>query len=532
MNKNVNVNSFKVGERVVVKKKNQQDRSGTIVQVVQAHTYPDPNFVPMFRKGRQLASRPFESYVVMLDTGTGKDKYLWPFNSQIERQTIAGTTTGPVVNITTNNQSGGVTAGVVNNHLMGHGTINTVFNADGSETTTIEQVEVLTDGTTVKTIKTTVKPAPKPVLTTDFIFAVDESGSMDWVASKVPIAVLSKIKAISEEATKTGLPQPNISILTFEEGKLKWRVKRVAANMVTNFEYRPGGSTPQFDAMGTCLEEAMTWADFKNPNHSFVFEIVTDGAENSSRRFCANQNSYGRRPSATLIAMIDQVIATGRWTIAAQTPPGGKRVLLSQFPAFPPENIVEWEQTDAGFTRSVTTSNLAATSYTNSRGTYGTRSVSNYYVQPNLSAVTQADLNKLTDLSHKFKVHTVTHEAEIQPFIEGKTGSYVFGSAYFQLTKKEKVGGDKEVLIRDKATKRIFGGDEARKLVGLPAAVLNQDSKIEPGNHANFDIFLESRSPNRKLVRGSLVLHDFTLTVAKNPTFDVSVLTQNQTQTP
>lgn len=528
MNKSANVNSFKVGERVVVKKKNQQDRPGAIVQVVQAHTYPDPNFVPMFRKGRQLASRPFESYVVMLDTGTGKDKYLWPFNSQIQRSGVTGT----AINVTTNNQSGGVTAGVVNN-LPAQASIQTVFNADGSETTTIEQVEVLADGTTVKTIKTTVKPAPKPVLTTDFIFAVDASGSMGSFAGKVPVAVLSKIKAISEEATKTGLPQPNISILTFEDNRL-WRVKRVAANMVNNFEYRVGGSTPQFDAMGICIEEAMTWADFKNPNHSFVFEIVTDGAENSSgSRFCANPGSYDRRPSTLLISLIDQVIATGKWTIAAQTPLGGKRKLMSQFRAIPPENIVEWEQTDAGFTRSVTTSNLAATSYTNSRGTYGTLSVSNYYVQPNLSAVTQADLNKLTDLSHKFKVHTVTHEAEIQPFIEGKTGNpYIFGSAYFQLSKKEKVGGDKEVLIRDKATKRIFGGDEARKLVGLPAAALNQDSKIEPGNHANFDIFLESRSPNRKLVRGSLVLHDFTLTVAKNPTFDVSVLNQNQTQTP
>jgi hypothetical protein len=40
-------------------------------------------------------------------------------------------------------------------------------------------------------------------------------------------------------------------------------------------------------------------------------------------------------------------------------------------------------------------------------------------------------------------------------------------------------------------------------MIGLPA---NADAKVEPGNHANYDIFVQSTSVNRKLPRGTKLI--------------------------
>jgi hypothetical protein len=55
----------------------------------------------------------------------------------------------------------------------------------------------------------------------------------------------------------------------------------------------------------------------------------------------------------------------------------------------------------------------------------------------------------------------------------------------------------------EKGSKAIYGGNAARSLIGLPYGA---EAKVEPGNHANYDIFVQSTSTNRKLVRGTKLL--------------------------
>ena len=60
------------------------------------------------------------------------------------------------------------------------------------------------------------------------------------------------------------------------------------------------------------------------------------------------------------------------------------------------------------------------------------------------------------------------------------------------------------VLVRDRATGEIYAGKDARKMIGLPD---NSNARLHPGDHKNYDIFIQSSSVNRKLVAGSAVVY-------------------------
>jgi hypothetical protein len=123
-----------------------------------------------------------------------------------------------------------------------------------------------------------------------------------------------------------------------------------------------------------------------------------------------------------------------------------------------------------------------------------------------MSDLTSKDLKTTLDnIADKVKTWTVPAETEIRPFVEQKTGlPYQAGSVFYQLTKPEKVQDTKKLLIQEKNSKAMYAGNEARTLLGLPTGV---DCKVKPGNHANFDLFVQSTSVNRKLVRGTKLVH-------------------------
>jgi hypothetical protein len=87
------------------------------------------------------------------------------------------------------------------------------------------------------------------------------------------------------------------------------------------------------------------------------------------------------------------------------------------------------------------------------------------------------------------------------------TGSYVKGTAFYQLTKPEDVVQDyKILLVLDKKSGAVYSGRDARTLLGLPTS---GNCKIIPGNHGNFEVYIQSTSINRKLPGGSkLVIWD------------------------
>lgn len=72
---------------------------------------------------------------------------------------------------------------------------------------------------------------------------------------------------------------------------------------------------------------------------------------------------------------------------------------------------------------------------------------------------------------------------------------YVVGSAYYQLTKKEKIQASKNILIKHKKNGKVYEGDAARKLLGLP----DYEVKCEPASLPDWSIYIQSGSVNRLL---------------------------------
>jgi hypothetical protein len=66
------------------------------------------------------------------------------------------------------------------------------------------------------------------------------------------------------------------------------------------------------------------------------------------------------------------------------------------------------------------------------------------------------------------------------------------------------VSHTKQVLVRDRASGKIFAGKEARDMIGLPS---DRNARLHPGDHKNFDLFIQSESVNRKLVAGTGVVY-------------------------
>jgi len=362
--------------------------------------------------------------------------------------------------------------------------------------------------------------APAPVAPVKrknhFAIVLDRSGSMQGLKPAAQKAVNAIIRAIREGAV-TFNQETTVSLYTFANGVSR-DYSRVPATMVGDLvSYYPGGGTALFDAVGTAITDFEKGFDANDPNTSFVLLVVTDGEENASTDFFApgSYSPYRSYRSQDITQVIKCVQATDRYTITFQLPPGyGRRFASSN--GIPEGNVREWEQTEAGVREVEHTTTLGVANFYEARER-GVKSVDRFYVQTNLDNLKKSDLKKLTDVQTRFKSWTVDKEADVKSFVESHGKKFVIGSVYYALTKKEKVQPQKAVLIQEKGTKAVYAGTEARTLIGLPQGV---NAIVEPGNHANYDIYVQSTSVNRKLVRGTKVLFDTSLSIDLTPTWD------------
>jgi hypothetical protein len=267
----------------------------------------------------------------------------------------------------------------------------------------------------------------------------------------------------------------------------------------------PDGMTALFDGVGTAVERLKRLPG--DGDTSYLVMVLTDGGENMSSRSAGEINRLMR-----------ECQATDRWSFVFQVPPGDKRELVERF-GVPEDNVREWETTESGAKEATATVLRGLTNYYSSRAMGQTSVKSFFRMTTDLGNVDPSQVkSRLTDLSANFRSFTVDKETDIKSFVQSKTGrDYVIGSAYYALTKRETVSHKKGVLIMEKGKKAVYGGGEARRLIGLPA---DQDAKVTPGNHGTLDIYVASTSVNRKLVRGTKVLVDVTKRSDDEPTWD------------
>ena len=331
----------------------------------------------------------------------------------------------------------------------------------------------------------------------------DHSASMRGIANAAARDFNSNIQSIREESIahnqdtivsviKCGYRDNYVSTSNVFESR---NSNILAIKPIPEAEYKANGnSTPLFDSVMELIEDFSKVPDVNDPEVSFLIMVITDGEDNSSR-------TSGR----TLAEHIRRLQATDRWTFVFRVPRGYKRHLVSL--GLPEGNILEWDQTQRGVEVATQATTQAMRSFYTARAS-GAKSTSTFYTD--LSKVSTAEVKKtLTDISGEISVWTVLPQEDgnqIRDLVEKRLGSSMLkGAAFYELTKREpKVQDYKQIVIRDKGNSMVYAGAAARDMLGLPHA---GDVKLAPGNHGNYDIFIQSTSVNRKLPAGSSVLY-------------------------
>lgn len=330
-------------------------------------------------------------------------------------------------------------------------------------------------------------------------FVNDHSGSMSGLAKAAIKDYNATITAVKDAASREMLDTV-VSVVGIGLGEGGYGVKRqvVISNphvlKALNDWPCPGG-TPLYDGVGNMIELFKSLPDYDNPEVSFLVMITTDGEEMHSKKYNAG----------TLRSEITKLQGTGRWTFVFRVPKGSKSSVSNL--GVPPDNIQEWGVTAQGMAESTVATTKAMDTFFAARAS-GARGSSVFYA--NASTVDAGTLKAaLVDVSKDIKLYVVPVEdsgIEIKPFCERVTGKELLkGAAFYQLTKTEaRVQDTKLIVIRDRTTGKMYSGSEARTLIGLPTV---GNARLHPGDHGNYDLFIQSTSINRKLVGGTGVLY-------------------------
>lgn len=326
-------------------------------------------------------------------------------------------------------------------------------------------------------------------------FVNDHSGSMRKLAIAATQDYNANITAVKEAASREMLDTV-VSVVGVGIGNQGYGTTRQV--QVSNphvlkpiSSWSTDGGTPLYDGIGDMIELLSGLPDANDPNVSFLVMVTTDGEEAHSSKF----------NEAKLRALIANCNATGRWTLVFRVPKGAVLNRISSL-GVPLDNIQEWETTAEGLTQSTIKNAQAMGSYFAARSA-GAKSTSAFYADAN-----KVNVAALEDVTKKVSLYVVPvsdNGIEIRPFILRHRMDYLKGAAFYQLTKTEsKVSYTKQILVRDRATGKIFAGKDARSMIGLPN---DRNARLHPGDHKNFDIFIQSESVNRKLVGGTGVVY-------------------------
>lgn len=336
---------------------------------------------------------------------------------------------------------------------------------------------------------------------------LDRSGSMGPLRAETVEAFNTVLITLQEQALNWG-QRTYLTVVVFSDYAevLQYLVPVEKVSPLSPGAYQPEGWTALLDGVALGVAQ-LQLAESPTKNTSYLVVTLTDGEENRSTR-CS---------PAQFLSQLTELQATGTWSFTFQVPRGSAARLAERY-GVPRHNITEWEQSARGLlaTTQVTTSGLQGFFSARAGGQQATRQ---FYVPAtsSLTAAPQKVAAQLHDLSAGFKVLTVATESVVKPFVEARLKRpYLVGQAYYQLMKPERVQPHKAVLVMEKGSKTVWGGEEARGLIGLPEG---QNARVTPGNHSSYDIFVQSTSTNRRLPRGTRVLVDLRQTQALAPTW-------------
>lgn len=221
----------------------------------------------------------------------------------------------------------------------------------------------------------------------------------------------------------------------------------------------------------------------KYGDHSYLIDIITDGQENVS--LAADLNKL-----PTVLRNLKE-----NWTLAAFVPDAQGVHYAKKF-GFPAGNITTWDTTSgSGFTEVGEVIRQSTYTYMDNRA-HGVRGSRNLF---NMTPANPKDIKKsLTPMTPgSYVIEPVKLDMRIDDFTKGVVGSYTPGRTYYEMTKRENIQGYKGIAILVEADKKLYVGDAARDLVGIPKGT---DVRVGPGDHPGYKVFVQSTSMNRKLL--------------------------------
>jgi len=337
-------------------------------------------------------------------------------------------------------------------------------------------------------------------------FVLDRSGSMQGKEKQLVAVTDGLIKHLARRSKETD-QETRVSVYFFDN-HIDCVIFDKDALRLPSIEghYHLGGRTALVDATIKAINDlgktAVMYGD-----HSFLIYVLTDGYENES-------SEAGRRALPGMLGRLDE-----NWTVACLVPDITGKLDAKNW-GFPVGNIGIWDTTSATGVEEVgETITGSADTYMvmRSSGISGTRKLfATDATAVNAATIKAAGLVPLADSAYTLTAvprprrdrgqgvenkdkHLVW---EISEFVRHAHGTFTVGQVFYELSKKERIQGNKKLAILEIATSKVYVGDGVRAMIGLP----DGDKSVAPDFNPGYTIFVQSTSVNRHLVVGTKVL--------------------------
>lgn len=321
---------------------------------------------------------------------------------------------------------------------------------------------------------------------------IDDSPSMAHLLHKTRQVVNDQIKAF-QATSKLKNQETRLSVYRFG-GRLECIAFDVNPSDVpdaSTFLFADVGATHLVAAVYDVIGQ-MQRIPTNHGDHSFLIYVPTDGEDNQHH---ADVEGLRRR--------IDGL--NEDWTIAGMVPNARAKLNARSF-GLPAGNIEIWDtSSEQGMEEVGNTICDTYTSYVSMRSMGQKSTKSLFSFKDNLDKKDVAGKLEVVSAGeyHTYPVRPAQHDMAIKDFVEYWTKEpYRVGSAYYQLSKPEIVQAHKEVAVIEKRTGKMYSGSKARPALGLP----RYDVKVAPADFDKFDVFIQSKSPNRKLVKDTSLI--------------------------
>jgi uncharacterized protein YegL len=199
--------------------------------------------------------------------------------------------------------------------------------------------------------------------------------------------------------------ETRVSIVTFNENidTLFFDKNVTEVEELKSEDYQPNGMTALIDAMGSTIDQfTATYTDLNDPDVGVLFVIVTDGMENSSRKYTKEQ----------VKSKVEELQASKKWTFTFLGANIDVWSAATQDLGILKGNTVSWSSTSMGTQAMASMQSNAIGSYYATRST-GATSVENLYdgLQDVKKEMDDEDLKKIAQEAIKRMKKTPTKSA-------------------------------------------------------------------------------------------------------------------------